>query len=179
MAGSSLYGDPDELDRIATQLEQRAEEVRSRGGELATKAEATRWKSTAAERCRETIRGDRSDLERAAKRLDEAAALLRRHAQEVRELLASIKRIEEAVVGWFNQAIDRFNRAVERFNAAVESAFQTMGEVLGAGGERPAPPEPPWGSWPYQPGSLPLPGDKEWLDIGEFMRRNGVLRWGS
>jgi hypothetical protein len=170
----SMYGDPDELDRIATQIERRADDVRCRAGEMETGAAAARWKSTAAERCRETIGGDRYKLEQAARRMDEAAALLRQHAQAVRELLALIKRTEEAVVGWFNRAIDRFNRAVESFRQAVDDVFETVGDVLGVGGDRPQPPTPPWRDWPYQPGYLPRAGDKAWLDVGEFLRRQGA-----
>ncbi|HEV8556456.1 MAG TPA: hypothetical protein VGR06_08685 [Actinophytocola sp.] len=172
----SLYGDPDELDRIATQIERRADQVRCHAGEMESKAATTRWRSTSADRCRETIAADRSKLEQAAERMDGAAALLRQHAQALRELLALIKRTEEAVVGWFNQAIDRFNRAVERFQEVVEGVFEKVGEVLGVNGDRPEPPTPPWRNWPYQPGYLPRAGDKAWLDVGEFMRRQGVLR---
>src|SRR2546421_4880481 len=100
----SFYGDPDELDRIAGEIEKHAERVRTRGGELDTRAEAMQWKSVAADRCRETVHGDRRSLDEIAQRLDEAAAVPRKHAQEVRELIAEVKQIEEGVVGWFNNA---------------------------------------------------------------------------
>src|ERR1044072_2211357 len=106
-----FYGDPDELDRIATQIERRAEEVRTKGSDMDAKAAAMRWKSVAADRCRETVAGDHKNLDAVPQRMDDAAAILRQHAQQVRETLAMIKRIEDAVVGWFNSAIDRFNQA--------------------------------------------------------------------
>src|SRR5919198_4669589 len=109
----SLYGDPDELDRIAGEIEKQAERVRTRAGELDSRAAAMQWKSVAADRCRETVHGDRTHLDDVAHRMDEAAGLLRQHAQQVRELIALIGRIEDAVVGWFDSAIDRFNRAVD------------------------------------------------------------------
>jgi uncharacterized protein YukE len=172
----SLYGDPDELDRIATQIEQRAEQVRGRAGELDSRAEAMQWKSVAADRCRETVHGDRAHLDDVAHRMDEAAALLRQHAQQVRELIALIGRIEDAVVGWFNSAIDRFNRAVDSFKHAVGEVVDTVGDVLGFGGDDPPqPPVPPWQNWPHQPGNLPPAGDKAWLQVGKFMQTKGVL----
>lgn len=172
----SFYGDPDELDRIAGEIEKQAEHVRTRGGELDTRAAAMRWKSVAADRCRETVHGDRRNLDEIAQRLDDAAAILRRHAQEVRELIAKIKQIEESVVNWFNGAIDRFNRAVDSFRDAVNDAVDAVGNFLGfGGGAAPQPPTPPWQNWPHQPGNLPPSGDKAWLDVGTFMRGQGVL----
>lgn len=170
----AFYGDPDELDRIAARIEQRAEEIRGHGADIDSRAGAMRWKSIAAERCRETVAGDRRALEKVATRFDEAAAQLRRHAQELRELLAAIKRIAEGVVTWFNGAIDRFNQAVESFKNAVDDVVDSVGSALGFGGDAPRPPRPPWEGWRYQPDNLPPPGDKEWLKVGEFMRAQGV-----
>ncbi len=172
-----FYGDPDELDRIAGQIEQRADDVRTRAEDMDTKAAAMQWKSIAADRCRETVAGDRKNLDDVARRMDEAAAILRRHAQEVRDTIAMIKRIEESVVGWFNSAIDRFNQAVDRFNRAVSDVVDTVGNFLGFGGDPqpPQPPTPPWQSWPHRPGNLPPSGDKAWLDVGRFMQTQGVL----
>jgi hypothetical protein len=172
----SYYGDPDELERIAAWIERRAEQVRTRAAEMVAKADGMRWKSIAADRCRETVRGDRRDLDDVARRMDEAAAALRGHAQEVRELLAAIRRIEEAVVGWFNSAIDRFNRAVDGFRESVSDLVNSIGGYLGLGADvAPAPSTPPWQSWPHRPGNLPASGDKAWLDVGRFMRTQGVL----
>jgi hypothetical protein len=172
----SFYGDPDELDRIAAQIEQRADRVRTRAGDMDNQATAMRWKSVAADRCRETVSGDRRDLEDVARRLDEAAALLRGHAQQVREMIAKIKQIEQAVVGWFNSAIDRFNQAVDSFKHAVGDVVDSVGNFLGfGGGDPPEPPVPPWQNWPHQPGNLPPSGDKGWLEVGEFMQKQGVL----
>jgi uncharacterized protein YukE len=174
----SFYGDPDELDRIAGDIEKQAEQVRTRGGELDSRAAGMQWKSVAADRCRETVHGDRKSLDEIAQRMDEAAALLRRHAQEVRELIEKIKRIEDAVVGWFNSAIDRFNHAVDSFKHAVGDVVDSVTGFLGfgGGGSPPEPPTPPWQNWPHQPGNLPPSGDKAWLDVGTFMQGQGVIR---
>ncbi|WP_018687207.1 WXG100 family type VII secretion target [Actinokineospora enzanensis] len=170
----SFYGDPDELDRLAGQVEQRADELRKHGADLDARAGALRWKSIAADRCRETVAADRKSLEGIAGKLDEAAAILRQHAQRVRELIAAIKRIGEQVVTWFNGAIDRFNQAVDSFNKAVSDMVNTVGGYLGFGGNAPQPPRPPWEGWQYQPHNLPPAGDKQWLEVGEYMRARGV-----
>ncbi|EWC60573.1 hypothetical protein UO65_4145 [Actinokineospora spheciospongiae] len=170
----AFYGDPDELDRLAGQIEQRAEEVRKHGRDMDTQARGMRWKSIAADRCRETIAADRKKLDATADKLDAAAAALRQHAQQVRELIAAIKRIGEQVVNWFNGAIDRFNQAVESFKNAVADVARGVGDALGFGGDSPQPPRPPWEGWKYQPNSLPPFGDKQWLDVGEYMRAQGV-----
>lgn len=87
----SFYGNPDELDHLAVQIGRRAEEVRDHASGMDARAGAMRWKSVAADRARETVAGDRRSLDETAQHLDEAAALLRRHAQDVRETIAEIK----------------------------------------------------------------------------------------
>ncbi|MDQ3402676.1 MAG: WXG100 family type VII secretion target [Actinomycetota bacterium] len=171
----AFYGDPDELDRLAVQIETRADEVRKHGADMDTQAGAMRWKSIAADRCRETVTADRKTLDDTAVGLDDAAAVLRAHAQQLRELLAAIKRIAESVVNWFNGAIERFNQAVESFKNAVKDIADSVGDALGfGGGDQPKAPVPPWNGWKYQPDSLPAAGDKEWLEVGKFMSAQGV-----
>ncbi|GAA3008385.1 hypothetical protein [Actinokineospora diospyrosa] len=170
----AFYGDPDELDRLAARIEQRADEVRTHGATMVRQAAAMRWKSIAADRCREAVAGDRKALDAVATKLDEAAAVLRRHAQQVRELIAAIKRIADAVVNWFNNAIDRFNRAVDRFKEVMKDIANAVASGLGISGSPPSPPRPPWEGWQYQPHNLPAAGDKQWLDVGNFMQARGV-----
>ena len=68
-----MYGNPDELDRIAGEIEKRAESVRTHGTELTDNARRMQWQSVAAERCRETVEGDKRKLFRTAEDLDGAA----------------------------------------------------------------------------------------------------------
>jgi hypothetical protein len=35
-------------------------------------------------------------------------------------------------------------------------------------------PDPPWLNWPFTPQSLPPAGDLRWLDVGAFLRGQGV-----
>jgi hypothetical protein len=170
-----LYGNPDELDRIAGEICKRTEFVRGRADEMHGKAQGMRWQSVAADRCRETVGGDKRRLFEAAEGLDEAAAMLRRHAQTVREMIAAIKRIMETVTGWFKSAIDTFNRAVDAFNNAVKDIADGVADTLGfGGGQPPQPPQPPWSGWKWGPDNLPPQGDKAWLEVGDYMRRQGV-----
>jgi hypothetical protein len=169
----SLYGDPDKLDHLAVQIQRRAGEVRDHASRMDAQARAMRWKSVAANRARGTVTGDRHKLDEAARRLDEAAALLRRHAQKVRETIAMIQRIEQEVIGWFDRAIKEFNNAVAEFNDLVEDIAR--GVVRWVTGEQPKPPKEPWQGWPHQPNNLPPSGDKQWLQVGEFMRKQGVI----
>jgi hypothetical protein len=169
----SLYGDPDELDYLAVQIGRRADEVRDRAREMDVQARAMRWKSVAADRARHIVTDDRRKLDESAWRLDEAAVLLRRHAQEVRETIATIQRIEQEVIGWFDGAIKEFDNAVAEFTDLVEDAAR--GVVRWVTGERPEPPKEPWQGWPYQPKNLPPSGDKQWLEVGEFMRKQGKI----
>lgn len=152
-----LYGDPDELDRLAHKLRGRADAVRYETEDQVLRASAAQWVSTAAEAYRRQLASRRKDAARAAEELEQAAAALQAHAQEVRDLVARIARIEQDVTEWFS------NKARELVDA-VGSAIRRI-----AHGDL------PWSGWPYTPQSLPPPGDKGWLDVGAFMRRQGVL----
>ena len=169
----AFYGDPDELDRLAGQIGRYAEHVRTRGNEMTARASVMHWKSVAADRAREVVAGDHRQLEEAARGLEDAAALLRRHAQEVRETLAKITMFEREVTSWFDSATKAFNTAVHEFNDLVSDIAHGVKQLFGGG--QPEPPIPPWQGWPHQPGTLPPPGDMRWLDVGEFMRRQGVI----
>ena len=169
----SFYGDPDELDHLAGQIGRHAADVRTRGSEMDARACAMRWKSVAADRARETVAGDRHRLDETAQQLDKAATLLRRHAQEVRETIAKITTFEQAVASWFDSAITAFDQAVDEFDNLVSDIAR--GVVGWFGGGQPEPPTPPWQGWPHQPNNLPPPGDKRWLEVGEFMQKRGVI----
>lgn len=171
----AFYGDPDELERIAKEIETKAEKVRSDATAMAKQAARAHWHSIAADRCRELINDDMRRLHTCADNLDDAAAKLRKHAQKVREMIAEIKRIAEAVTHWFTSAVDTFNRAVETFKNAAQDFVDGVGDALGFGSDDPPkPPQPPWHGWPWQPHNLPPEGDKAWLDVGDFMAKQGV-----
>ncbi|MEN3360975.1 MAG: hypothetical protein V7637_4957 [Mycobacteriales bacterium] len=163
----SFYGDPDELDRLAGQITAAATHVRDQAGQARNKAGTTQWQSTAATAFRGQVDRDAAAVEKSAEALDQAAAALRAHAATVRARIAEIRAIEHAVTDWFV----REGRALENAASAAWHAVTHPGETI-----RRLIPDPPWHSWPYTPQSLPAPGDKEWLEVGQFMRGQGVLR---
>lgn len=151
------YGDPDELDRLAGVLRARAEEVRQRADQQVDEARAAQWVSLSATAYRDRVAGKRTAAYDTADGLDRAADVLAGHAQEVRERIAAIARIEEAVTSWFS-------RQASELVAGVRSGVQ---QALASA--------PPWSGWRFTPQSLPPPGDQGWLEVGEFMRGKGVL----
>jgi uncharacterized protein YukE len=162
-----FYGDPDELDRLAGQISAAATHVREQAGQARNKATTTQWQSTAASEFRGQVDKGSTALERSADELDRAAAALRAHAATVRARIAEIRAIEHAVTDWFV----REGRALENAAAQAWHAVTNPGETI-----RRLLPQAPWTNWPWTPHSLPAPGDKEWLEVGRFMRGQGVLR---
>lgn len=81
---------------------------------------------------------DRRQLDETAHQLDEAAAVLRRHAQEVRETIAKITMFERAVAHWFSNAVTAFDQAVDEFDNLVSDIAH--GVVRWFGGGQPEPP---------------------------------------
>ena len=153
----SLYGDPDELDRLAAQLLEHAARARQHAADHARRAQNTRWVSTAADACRARLAADRTDVDRATERLEQAAAALRAHAQQVRHTVVLIARYEREVTDWFAHQLSSLGHG-------LESAGRTLSRA-GA----------PWLSWPIGPHNLPAPGDRRWLEVGTFLRGQGVL----
>jgi hypothetical protein len=151
------YGDPDELDRLAGVLRTRAADVRQRADEQVTRAQAAQWVSVSAEAYRDRLAGRHTEAYDTADSLERAADMLVVHAQEVRERIAAIARIEQAVTDWFGR------RASE------------VADVVRSGVQRVLQGDLPWSGWPYTPQSLPPSGDRAWLDAGQFMRGKGVL----
>ncbi len=95
-----MYGDPAALDALAAELSQRARSVRAAAGEHRHDGYRARWVSDAASAYRRQLATDCAAVEAAADAIDDAAELLRRHADEVRQRLAAIARAERAVRAW-------------------------------------------------------------------------------
>jgi len=149
------YGDPDQLDRLAKVVEGHAAAIRQATTDQLAAAGRARWVSDSAQDYRDLLDAKCREADRAASGLEAAAAVLRTHARQVRQLLAAIDRIERAVTEWFS-AVGR------KLESLVESGQS-------------GPVAPPWLDWPYHPGSIPPPGDRRWLDVGRFMRSVGVM----
>jgi uncharacterized protein YukE len=95
-----VYGDPAALDALAAELSQRARSVRAAADEHRRDGARARWVSEAASAYRRQLSTDCAAVEAAADAMDEAADILRRHADEVRERLAAIARAEREVRAW-------------------------------------------------------------------------------
>lgn len=95
-----MYGDPAALDALAAELSQRARTVRTAADEHRREGARARWVSEAASAFRRQLGADCAAVEAAADAMDDAADMLRRHADEVRERLAAIARAEREVRAW-------------------------------------------------------------------------------
>ena len=164
-----FYGNPDDLERIASEINGQASHVRDRATELVNKAAAMQWHGIAADRFRELAGEDRDKLNNASSGLDGAADELRKHAQTVRERLALIKKFEETVGDWFHNAVSWFNNAVHDIASGVKSVWNHF-----FGSEESRPTEP-WAGLKYDPNNLPEPGHKDWIEVGEYMQKNGKI----
>lgn len=152
------YGDPDALDAHARGLAADAEAVRGRARALEASVAQLRWQGDAARAFRGSVERDADHLHRAGRELDEAAAALRAHAEQVRARLAQIRALERAVSGWFD--------------AQLAALADAAGDPLRA--LRDAVADPPWSGWGWRPGTLPAPGDRAWLEVADDLRRRGV-----
>jgi hypothetical protein len=102
-----MYGDPAALDALAAELSQRARSVRAAGDEHRREGARARWVSEAASAYRRQLAADCAAVDAAADAMDEAAEVLRRHADEVRERLAAIARAEREVRAWLADQASR------------------------------------------------------------------------
>lgn len=149
-----MYGDPDHLRADAARLESAADDLRRTALGMRRRAAATGWESTAAEAHRDAVDRLARRVERAASALDEAARVLRAHADEVAHRLALIRWAERRARAWFA-------RAESAFGHAVHSALRVLDAVT---------PDPPWSAWPWHPHRLPVPGHVDWLDVERWVR---------
>ena len=161
--GSAIYGDPDALDRLADRLHARAVDVRDRADGHVREGQAAHWVSVAAQAYRDRIANDRADAYRVAAELAQAAVVLRAHAQHIRETIALIARYEKAATAWFEHQVRSLADTVED---TVESAQRLVKSLVR---------EAPWKTWPIGPADLPASGDLKWLEVGSFMREQGVI----
>ena len=102
-----MYGDPDALDALATELSQRAREVRAAGEEHRREGDRARWLSEAASAYRRQLARDCGAVEVVADEMEQAADELRRHADEVRSRLQAIARAEQVVRAWLAEQAAR------------------------------------------------------------------------
>jgi hypothetical protein len=143
-----VYGDPDELERLARDLHGRAQQVRDAAADHQRGAEAAHWVSTAATVYRENVAQDRRDADAAADAMDAAADALMAHAQEVRDTIALIARAEREAREWISRQADRAGNVLGDLVDGVGGMLSDAGDSL-IGGLR----------------QLPAAGSVGWLDV--------------
>lgn len=152
-----FYGDPDHLDLLATQLSAVANNVRHHAGAMTGRAHQVRWQSIAADRFRHEVESTRQTLISKADAIDAAAAALRAHAAVVRSRIAEIAAIEQAALRWLGSEVHQGETTAEQGLSGIWQKAQEIGLGLS---------------------SLPPSGSKEWLDVGDRLKRSGVhLSW--
>ncbi|WP_433825782.1 hypothetical protein ACQP2E_27175 [Actinoplanes sp. CA-015351] len=154
----AFYGDPDELDRLAAELRAKAARIRNDAAEHEARGRTARWVSDAAAAYREQLSRDRAETERRAGEIEHAAALLAAHADEVRETLAAIARIEKQVTDWVS---DQRRSLMDTIDSAADKVADAAGGALRRVVD--------WSD------DLPGPGDVRWLEIGRQMNGQGAL----
>ena len=110
----SWYGDPDELDRLATSLAASAERVHDRASAVRASTATTRWRGPAADAFHASVARESKLLERAAAELDDAAAAFHRHADAVRTEIARLLAVERAAQHVVSEGLHRVEHGVER-----------------------------------------------------------------
>lgn len=159
------YGDPAGLEAVARRLAQVAREVQEEAQRLALRAGAIRWESTAADSFRAGMADRRRELDQVAGKLEWADSVLRRHGAVVESRVREIAATEGAATAWFGAQLRGFEASASGALHAVEHSLGAIGHVVG---------RPPWGSWPWAPHRLPEPGHKDWLEVGRFLRSQGI-----
>lgn len=111
-----LFADPEEIEALARSLDDKADDVRSSRTSFERRVTEVRWQSDGAERYRTQCAGLASDIGTNAQELNDAADLLRAHAQNVRDRIA-----------WMHSMFESLrNEAEEAWDGATHAA----GEVF-------------------------------------------------
>jgi hypothetical protein len=147
-----VYGEPDQIRRLATRMRERATDLEIRADQLVGAAQDTHWWSTAGGSMRAHAGDLGAEIRATARAYGVAADKIDAHAQEVEERLALIAAIEERVTSMIAGAVDRLRDFAD---SVVDGAKDMVG--LGDG---PDPQDERLAS--YAP---PPPGDRAWLDV--------------
>ncbi|MCP2260340.1 hypothetical protein LX15_004053 [Streptoalloteichus tenebrarius] len=157
-----MYGDPDKIDELARSLRAQAARAAEQASRVRDAVAAVHWEGQAAAAFRQRMAQRVKACETAQADLLAAAKAVEEHADEVRTLLAEINRLQEAVTGWVNSAIDTAT-------GLARKAVDAVGKVVGAVEDH-----LPWKGWDFDPTKLPAPGHKDWLELGRRISEKGV-----
>jgi uncharacterized protein YukE len=124
VVGMSLFPDPAELRALAARIDAHASAARTRADRLGAAVAATMWSGLAARAFAGQAHVAITALRSAADRLDTAASALRRHAEQVDDVLAAVHGIVRAGLA-----------TVEEIASLPVDLLRTLpGGVVGAGG---------------------------------------------
>jgi uncharacterized protein YukE len=97
---SVIFADPGELYAIADRIARHADAVRSNATTQAAAIAAERWRGLASEVFAVEAGSVLKDMWACARRLDDAADALRRHARRVQGVIDFVKQAWDDVEGW-------------------------------------------------------------------------------
>jgi uncharacterized protein YukE len=160
-----VYGDPARIEELAQALRAESGRATEQAGRMRSAVGALQWQGDAADTFRARMGARVKSCDTAAADLMAASDAIRRHAERVRELLAEIARLQDAVTGWLNRAIDEAGNAAESAWNAIKDiggAVVDFFDFL------------PWRNWDFDPTITPPPGHKDWLDLGRRIMERGI-----
>lgn len=160
-----MYGDPARIEALARSLRTEADRAAGQADRIRATVDALEWQGEAADAFRERMGRRIKSCETAQADLVAAADALQRHAEQARALLAEIARLQDAVTGWLNRAIDEAGNAAERAWDAVRDVVGGVVDYLDF---------LPWRDWDFDPTITPPPGHKDWLDLGRRIMERGI-----
>lgn len=126
-----LYGDPDHLDGLARRLDQRADEVGRLGDEMVHRAQCALWTSIAADAYRGRVAGRRREFDHVADDVRAAARQVRRHAQGVRDEIATLASIEREVRAFLTTVTHPPSWVPSQLPVVGDVAWRQLGRLMG------------------------------------------------
>jgi uncharacterized protein YukE len=123
---SVIFADPGELYAMAERIARRADAVRSNARMLAAAIATDRWRGLAAEVFAAETGSVLKDMWMCARRLDDAADALRRHAHRVQGVLDFVKHACADVEGWGATVVREAGGFVVGGGEAVSGAVADM-----------------------------------------------------
>jgi len=157
-----MYGDTRAIRRLAHDLRDQGDDIRTQADRLVAEAEATPWRGQAAVAMRASAAAHAGELRRTARWHDEAAAAVLDHAAQVDRTKALIASIEAAVHGLVDGAKDRLS---DLAGGVVDGVADGVGRAVGLGRDGAV-------GDPGDPGDLvlarfvaPAPGHLGWLQV--------------
>lgn len=123
---SVIFADPSELYAIAERISRHADAVRSNASALAAAIATDRWRGLAAEVFAAEAGSVLKDMWTCARRLDDAADALRRHAGRLQGVLDLVKQALIDVEGWGSAVV----RDVGGFFVGGEVVDGAMADLL-------------------------------------------------